>query len=266
MLKNKIVLTSLLLCLLPTFSYGEVQEENSALAGLEIAVERYKRFKGYGDYRLSMEMTIKSERGETTAFRMRSMALEVQDDGDKSIIIFDSPKDQKGIALLSHTHRDGPDDQILYLPSIKRLKRISSSNKSGPFMGSEFAYEDLSSKEVEKASYRYLRTEILNGVTCFVTERVAKSKTSGYTRMIVWTDKDHYRIHKADYYDRKDALLKTLEYKEYELHRNRFWRAKKAVMSNHQTDKVTTIVYANYEFTTGLSENDFSRNALKRVH
>ena len=77
--------------------------------------------------------------------------------GDKSIIVFDSPRDIGGTALLSHTKILEPDDQWLYLPALGRVKRISSGNKSGPFVGSEFAYEDLVSQEVDKYNYRWLR-------------------------------------------------------------------------------------------------------------
>ena len=233
--------------------------------GLEIAQERYKRFKGYGDYQVEFTMTLENKRGNTSTYELRSKALEVEDDGDKSLIIFDYPKDQKGIILLVNTHRVGPDDQMLYLPSLKRIKRIAANNKSGPFMGSEFAYEDLSSKEVEKASYRLLREEELNGVPCFVTERLPKSPYSGYSRMVVWTDTVDYRILRADYYDRKDALLKTLDYSDFKKYDDRFWRASSAVMTNHQTQRTTQMNYRNFEFSSGLSAGDFNRNALKRV-
>jgi hypothetical protein len=132
--------------------------------GLVIAKERYKRFKGYGDYQMSMTMTMFNKKGASSTYKLRSKGLEVENDGDKSILVFDNPRDQKGIALLAYTHRVGPDDQMMYLPAIKRVKRIAANNKSGPFMGSEFAYEDLSSKEVEKAQYRYLRDEVKDGV------------------------------------------------------------------------------------------------------
>ena len=76
----------------------------------------------------------------------------------------------KGVNILSHTKIFEPDDQWLFLPALKRVKRISSRNKSGPFMGSEFAYEDLVSREVEKYSYKFIKDEKCPTIegNCFV--------------------------------------------------------------------------------------------------
>ena len=134
----------------------------------------------------------------------------VADDGDKSLSIFDEPADVKGAAMLTYTHGLEPDDQWLYLPALKRIKRISSRNKSGPFMGSTFAFEDLGSQEVEKYSYNYLREEACGEGSCHVVERFPEYKHSGYTRQVVWIDTEGFRMLKAEFYDRKKALLKTL--------------------------------------------------------
>ena len=99
---------------------------------------------------------------------------------------------------------------MLYLPALKRVKRISSSNRSGSFMGSEFAYEDMSAQEVERFTYRYLRDEPCGDLTCTVSERIPVDRKSGYRRQLVWHDRDELRVRKVEYYDRKDAHLKTL--------------------------------------------------------
>ena len=91
-------------------------------------------------------------------------------------------------------------------------------------MGSEFAFEDISSQEVEKYSYNYLRDEIFNGVDCFVVERVPFDKYSGYTKQISWIDKAEYRALKVEFYDRKKSLMKTLENKDYKQYLDKFWR------------------------------------------
>ena len=95
----------------------------------------------------------------------------------------------------------------LYLPALRRVKRISSANRSGSFMGSEFAYEDLTPREVEEFTYRYLRDEPRGDLTCTVTERTPVDDKSGYTRQVVWRDQDALRVWKVEYYDRKDAHL-----------------------------------------------------------
>ena len=210
-------------------------------------------------------MTLRNRRGGESIRRIRNRTLEVIGDGDKTLVIFDEPADVKGTAFLSYTHALKPDDQWLYLPALKRVKRISSANKSGPFMGSEFAYEDIGSQEVEKYTYKYLRDEILDGQDCFVIERYPRYKHSGYTRQVVWYDQSHYRVLKIDFYDRKDKLLKTLTFKGYQQYLDHYWRADVMEMVNHQTGKSTTLAWQHYRFRTGLTERDFDRNSLKRA-
>ena len=196
---------------------------------------------------------------------MHINTLEVDGDGDKSLTVFDNPRDIKGTAFLSHTHALQPDDQWLYLPALKRVKRIASANKSGSFVGSEFAYEDLTSQEVEKYKYQWLRDETLNGHEVFVIERYPQYENSGYTRQIVWIDKEMYRARKVEFYDRKNELLKTLTISDYAQYLDKFWRPARMEMVNHQTGKETTLVWKNYQFENGFSDRDFDQNTLKRA-
>lgn len=247
--------------LIPLAVNAQTPEEK----GLDIAIEADKRDIGFGDSIAELTMELSNKNGDSSIRVLRTKTLETQSDGDKSINIFDKPADVKGTAMLTFTHAVSADDQWLYLPALKRVKRISSANKSGPFMGSEFAYEDLSSQEVEKYRYRWLRDEIYNDVDCFVIERIPAYENSGYTRQVVWIDKAEYRVLKVEFYDRKDTLLKTLIARNYEKYLQQYWRAMELVMVNHQTGKTTRLAYSNYQFRTGLSVADFDRNALKRA-
>ena len=234
--------------------------------GLEIAREADRRTNGYVDFTAEMEMILKNKHGRTSSRKIRIRTLEVEGDGDKSISIFDSPRDVKGTAFLTWSHKTGDDDQWLYLPALKRVKRISSRNKSGSFMGSEFAYEDISSEELEKYSYKWIRDEVYNGLECFVIERYpVNKKYSGYTRLLTWIDKKEYNPLKIDYYDRKNSLLKTLTFNGYKKYSGKFWKPEEMMMVNHQNGKSTKLVWRDYKFQTGLKERDFSKNSLKRI-
>jgi len=191
--------------------------------------------------------------------------IELLDDGDKSLIVFDDPADVKGTALLTHSHKEGSDDQWLFLPALKRTKRISSSNKSGPFVGSEFAYEDLSSQEVEKYTYKYLRDEEIDETSYFVMERYPVDKKSGYTRQVVWLDQEHYRVFKVDFYDRKKSKLKTLTSSDFQQYLDKYWRPGRMEMVNHQTGKSTVLTFSDYVFQSGLKDSDFTRNSLSKA-
>jgi outer membrane lipoprotein-sorting protein len=212
-----------------------------------------------------MTMTLKNANGDVSIRKMRSKTLEVHGDGDKGLTIFDQPADIKGTAFLSFTHVLDADDQWLYLPALKRVKRISSKNKSGPFMGSEFAFEDLSSREVEKYAYLYIKDEAVNGEDAFVIEVRPNYKYSGYTRSVVWISKEKYQPLKIDYYDRKNSLLKTMSASGYQQYLGQYWRPDVMVMTNHQTKKETRLDFADYQFKTGLSERDFNKSSLKRA-
>lgn len=260
---NKTTIFGLLLwtLLLPFHCFAQTAEER----GLEIAQEADLRGNGFDDFRGDMQMILKNRKGDQSTRQIRIWTLEVKDDGDKGLSIFDEPGDIKGTAMLTHSHKFEPDDQWLFLPALKRVKRIASRNKSGPYMGSEFAYEDIGSQEVEKYTYKYIRDDECNGMECFVVERYPVDKYSGYTRQVTWIDKQEYRPQKTDFYDRKDSLLKTLTFIGYKKYLENHWRPDEMYMVNHQTGKTTRIVWKNYRFRTGLTDKDFQVNDLKRA-
>ena len=138
-------------------------------------------------------------------------------------------------------------------------------------MGSEFAYEDLASQEIEKYTYKYIRDEKIrtdehpDGVDCFVVERYPAYEHSGYTRQLAWVNKDRYVAEKIKFYDRKNELLKTLINNDYKQYLDQYWRPNVMLMENHQTGKSTLLKWENYKFKNGLSDKDFSRNSLKRA-
>ena len=233
--------------------------------GLEIATERKQRDTGWGDSRADMSMILRNARGQETVRKMRSRSLEVADDGDKGLTIFDQPRDVKGTAFLSFSHTIEPDDQWMYLPALKRVKRIASRNKSGPFMGSEFAFEDMTSFELEKYAFKYLGDDEYEGMDMYLVEQTPVDKYSGYSRMVVWVDQEEYRAFKIEYYDRKGSLLKTLTMYEYEMYLDQYWRPMRAEMINEQTGKSTELVTHSLEFRTGLTDKDFNQNTLKRA-
>ena len=198
--------------------FAETPEEK----GLAIAIENENRDNGFQDFTADMKMILKNRQGEESTREIRNKTLEVEGDGDKSISIFDRPRDVKGTTLLNFTHRTGPDDQWLYLPALKRVKRISSANKSGSFMGSEFAYEDVTSQEVEKYTYKWIRDEDYKGEKCFVYERYPVNKKSGYTRQVVWMDQKEFKVLKIEFFDRKNSPLKTLTQTNFNKYLNKY--------------------------------------------
>jgi len=247
--------------MLPLLLYAQSAEQR----GLEIAQAADAYDKGFNDFTANMTMTLRSKTGKTSTRNIRIKTLEVENDGDKSLSIFDEPADVKGTAMLTYSHGLEADDQWLYLPALKKVKRINSRNKSGPFMGSTFAFEDLSSQEVEKYSYKFLREEACGEWQCYVIERTPEYKYSGYTRQVTWLDKEAYRLVKVDFYDRKKALLKTLVTSDFNQYLGHYWRPGKMDMMNHLTGKGTLLEWTDYQFQTGLTDRDFRSQSLKRI-
>jgi hypothetical protein len=244
------------------YALAETPEEK----GLAIATEADRRDTGYGNSTADMLMILKNRHGQESRRKIRFRSLEVEGDGDKSLTIFDSPKDIKGTAFLNYSHKVNDDDQWLYLPALKRVKRISSRNKSGSFMGSEFSYEDIASQEIEKYTYKFVRNEKYEGMECFVTERYpVDKKNSGYSRQVAWIDKEEYRTLKVEYYDRKNAHRKTLTMSGYQQYEEKFWRVSELHMVNLQTGKSTLLQFSNYKFRVGLRDADFNKNSLMRA-
>ena len=235
--------------------------------GLAIAQEMDRRDLGWGTSETVLRMTLRNRHGQTSTRTLSIQSMEMVDPklGDRSLTVFSEPRDVDGTAFLSHTKVFEPDDQWLYLPALKRVKRISSSNKSGSFMGSEFAFEDLTSQEVGKYTYKHLRDERFDGQDCFVIERYPVYKNSGYTRQIAWIDRAEYRPLKIEYYDRKDSLLKTLVLSGYRQYKDQYWRALDLRMENHQTGKSTDLKFDEYNFDTGLTEAAFTSSRLSRA-
>ena len=245
----------------PSVGHADSAEE----AGRQIATDARERQKGFGNFTANLTMTLRNKRGQESQREVRLKVIEVEGDGDRTLFVFDRPRDVRGTAFLVHAHKDESDEQWLYLPALKRVKRISSSKQSGSFMGSEFSYEDLSAAEVEKFTHRHLRDEACGDLECTVLERVPLSKDSGYARQLVWLDREELRTMQIQFFDRRDEHLKTMVVDEYAQYLDRFWRAGKVVMTNHLTGKSTVLRWTDYEFGTDLDEGDFTKTALKRV-
>jgi predicted RND superfamily exporter protein/outer membrane lipoprotein-sorting protein len=242
---------------------GETETERR---GFEVAARADRSDRGFGDSDVQLEMVLRNSAGRESTRSLAITTFEVADEsvGDKSLVVFDSPNDIKGTALLSHARILDPDDQWLYLPALKRVKRISSANKSGPFVGSEFAFEDFTALELNKYDYDWLREETLGDLQTDVVERTPRYENSGYSRQISWVDQEVFQVRKVEFYDRRGDLLKTLvlaDYREY----GGVWRSHRMEMINHQTGKSTDLIYGDYEFNVGLDDDDFERGILTRL-
>ncbi|MDH4944331.1 outer membrane lipoprotein-sorting protein [Sulfurimonas sp. C5] len=233
-----------------------------AISNLDVAKKSEAAMSGFQDSSSEMTMTLINANNQKRERKMKMIVLE-QDKGDKSLMTFISPADVKGTKFLNYEHVNKDDEQWLYLPALKRVKRIASKSKSGSFMGSEFSYEDLSSFSIDKFIFLGdAKVVTLDGEKLYEVQRKPKSEYSGYTKQISWVDQKTYLIKKVDYYDRKHELLKTAYFEDYKKISG-VWRVGKMRMVNHQNDKKTILVWKNEKIKTGLKEKNFHKRVLK---
>ncbi|GAB4181052.1 MAG: outer membrane lipoprotein-sorting protein [Wenzhouxiangellaceae bacterium] len=235
--------------------------------GFEIAARSDRSDTGFANSQVDLKMVLRNAAGQESTRSLTISTLEKENEnvGDKSLVLFDSPKDIEGTALLSHAKILEPDDQWLYLPALKRVKRIASANKSGPFVGSEFAFEDMTSQELNKYTYKYLDESACGELTCDRIERYPRYENSGYTKQVAWIDQDVHQVRKVEFYDRRGDLLKTLTLNDYRQYGDGIWRAQVLNMVNHQTNKSTDLIYSDYEFGADLDDGDFVKGRLSRL-
>ena len=271
-LSNKVLLSSVLILplTLALESHANNTEAN-AKKGYDIAQRADQSDLGFSNSTTDMTMVLNTSNGKSSTRTMHQKTLEVADPdlGDKSLIVFDTPADVDGTALLSHAKILEADDQWLYLPALKRVKRISSKNKSGPFVGSEFAFEDFTALELNKFTYQYIDEENCPGIegqlTCDVIERTPRYEHSGYTKQISWIDQSDFQVRQVEFYDRRGDLLKTLSLEDYRRYDGKYWRTHEMTMVNHKTGKSTILSYSDYQFGGDVNERDFEKNILKRI-
>lgn len=182
----------------------------------------------------------------------------------KMITFFESPPDVKNTGFLSWSYWDEEkdDDQWLYLPALRKIRRIAASNKGDHFMGTDFTYDDMGERKVEEDRHILLRSEAYQETDCYVVESIPKKAKYIYSRKITWVDKKHWIPLKVDYYDRKDRLLKTLQ-TDWQLIDD-IWTWKRSEMANHLTGHRTVIEITEANLNVGLTDSDFVERTLKR--
>lgn len=230
--------------------------------GLQIARDVDAANNGFKGEYAEMEMVLINAHGDKTTRKLLNESIESEGDGDRSVSTFQWPADVKGTRMLTWSHKTGDDDQWLYLPSLKRVKRIASQNKSGAFMGSEFSYEDLGSQEVEEFTYKFLEDTSYENRPCWKIERVPVSPRSGYSKEITWMDKEYMNPVRIEYYDRKGELLKVGVFSKYVKY-GKFWRANRIDMDNVQTKKRSELTWTTRELNKSFPDSRFASDSLE---
>ena len=233
-----------------------------AQSGEEVAKRAYEKISGYQSSISQTTMVLKNAEGDENIRKLAMKKLEGED-GDRSLLIFLYPNDLKDTKLLSYEVIGGDDKQWLYLPALKRVKRISSRNKSGSFMASEFSYEDISSQNYKNYTYLQDATVVTkDGVQYFKVLRLPKDKHSGYSKQIIYIDTKENLARFGEYFDKQGRLLKKIFFSDYVL-LDGVYRVHKIVIQNVQNQKESTLTWESDTIKAGLAKKDFSKRVLQ---
>lgn len=210
-----------------------------------------------------LTMTLTNDRGNT---RVRTIQQYLKDYGDteKKIMFFESPADVRNTAFMNWSYDSGADDdQWIYLPALKKVKRIASDSKGDYFMGSDFTYDDLGERHPDEDTHSILKQETVNGEECYVIESTPKDEDYMYSRTVTWIIKDKWIGLKKEFYDEDDELLKILSVKKYE-QISGFWTIPLMEMHNVQKDHRTSLEMKNIRINEVVGDSYFTERIMQR--
>ncbi|MDD2278445.1 MAG: outer membrane lipoprotein-sorting protein [Bacteroidales bacterium] len=239
---------------------GFANQSIAQLTGQQIMEKVYNNPSG-DDTQGNLAMTLTNNRGEQ---RVRSLKQYIKDDGkvEKKIMYFLSPADVRNTSFMNWSYSDGRnDDQWIYLPALKRTRRISSDSKSDYFMGSDFTYDDLGDRHPNQDNHKLLREETIDGKSCYVVESTPKEEGYMYSKTITWVMKDNYLGLKREFYDDRARLLKVLTIKEF-AKIDGFWTIQETEMHNVQRDHKTTMKFTDVQKNKGIPDSRFTERSM----
>lgn len=253
----------------PAAAEPDAATPDAPLTAREI-MDRVDHINDAADETNTLEMTLTNKRGQTRERTLQGWSQQTEGDNQNQLVRFLEPKDVKDVGLLTWEHDDRDDDQWLFLPALKKTRRISSADQADSFMGTDFSYEDMRSEKLDEHAYELLREEEVDGRACWVIQATPTSEnqmaTSGYSRRITWVDRQTYVPLKGEFYDKKGALLKELVATELQEVVPGLWRANRLQMTNVQKEHNTVLVFTGREVNTGLDDDLFTERELKRGH
>lgn len=235
--------------------------------GREIALKVKDRPDG--DTRQSeLIMKLINKRGSIRERKLISYSMDFGKDKKdrKSIMFFTYPGDVKGTGFLTwdYDRNDKEDDRWLYLPAMKKTRRISgASAKKDYFMGSDFTYDDMGKRDVDEDRHTLLGTETINGAVCWKLESIPMDKREIYSKKISWIQQNCLIPIKVEYYDKAGKLHRRLEMSDI-VQVQGFWIARKMQMSNLQTEHKTIIEIKNPKYNLSIGESVFSVTTLEK--
>ncbi len=233
------------------------------LSGRDIMEKVDQRPDG-DDRQTLMHMTLINKRGHTRERTVLSYSKDYGQD-TKTLMYFQKPADVKGTGFLSWEYKDASkeDDRWLYLPALKKVRRISGSSKNDYFMGSDFTYDDMGDRSVDEDVHKLLKEESIEGYLCWIVESTPKDKDYMYSKVIHWIRQDSYTAFKIEYYNKNGDLLKVLTCPDVRETQG-FWTIFRWEMNNLQEKHQTILELEKVDYDLGIQDNIFHVANLER--
>lgn len=229
--------------------------------GKDIATHIEKKNQGFGSEKSNIELIIEDSNKNKVSRKMNSKRLELDKDKSRSLIEFVKPSDVKGTKLLTWSFRAEDDSQWLYLKSMRRSKRITSSSRHSSFMGSEFTYDDFSTNYTDKSDYKLVK----ENKKFWWLRRTDKSGDSNLVREMKVSKKMSQAV-EVKYFKANNTLQKQgvfSGFKKFKVKGKELYRATKIKMSNVITGKSSTMIISDLKMGGALKAKEFKKESLR---
>ena len=181
----------------------------------------------------------------------------------KSVLRFTAPAEVKGVALLVVNHPDRASDQWMWTPAIERDRRIALQDRSTRFFGTDFSFEDLEERDVDQYDFTLVGDDAIDGAACWKIQSTPRqSKSSQYTRSIVWIRKDNYAFARIESYA-KDDLMRRLNYADIQNVQG-VWTARQLEMFDLRRGSRTRLTLDKLQYNVPMKDDDFTLQAIRR--
>jgi len=235
-------------------------QANDRPSGQEVMENVYYRPTG-DDMTADLNMVLTNSRGATRERSIKQFSRST-DDVDKKMMFFLAPADVRDTSFMNWSYHDGrSDDQWIYLPAIRRIRRISSNSKNDAFMGSDFTYDDLGERHPDEDMHKIIGEEEYNGEPCYIVESDPVGSDDAFSKTVSWIIKDKWIGLKREYYDESGEVYKLLQVDNYE-EIDDYWVITDMIMRDLNRDHSTRITLENVKFNIGLRDNQFSERQM----
>lgn len=223
--------------------------------------ESWNRYRLLDTEKELMQLTTEHKSGRVRQCTLIRYTKYDSEHKDKVVLFFQKPARDRGIGVLTLQNPDGNDDQWLYFPATKRIRRIS--DQKGYFQGTDFRYEDIRQLVGERFSdFKYQVLEQDDETYSILAQAKKDTKTS-YGQRKFWIRKSDYVILQIDYFDKKNRLIKTQTNSDFKIQDSGLWRADKVEMENFKKKRKTTLVFTSREINPELKDYVFTKRFLE---